>query len=67
MDHLQHTDGNSILGAIVSAIFAFVSISDLEMIVRIIAGLVAIVVGITTIWYNIVKIRKLNLKPKENE
>ncbi len=68
--NLSHTDGPSMVGGIATMTFAFLSFlsfNDLDHVLRLIAVIVTICVGITTLWYNIARIRHAKKKKKEEE
>jgi len=58
MDNFQHADGNSITGAFLTIFFGAISFTDVEGALKIVAATVAIIAGVTTIYYNIIKIKK---------
>ncbi len=63
--NLSHTDGPSMVGGIATIVFASLSFNDLDHVLRLIAVIVTICVGITTLWYNIARIRHAKKKKKE--
>lgn len=62
MEHFQHADGNSIGGAITTILFGAVTFLDIEGTLKIVAAIVAIIAGCTTIYYNVIKIKKAKTK-----
>lgn len=58
MDNFQHTDSRSVFGCVVTTVMGFISVNDVDHILKICTGIIAIAAGITTVWYNIVKINK---------
>lgn len=59
MEHfadIDHPAGK--IGVLLTGALAVISLTDIDILVRIGAGLIACVVGILTAWYYIIKIKK---------
>lgn len=57
-NNLEQIDTNSVAGTLITAASAVLSMVTVEDTLKIIALVVTIVAGITTICYNIIKIKK---------
>ena len=70
MDNFHHADGNSITGAILTIVFGAISFTDVEGALKIVAACVAIIAGVTTIYYNIIitiLLRSKNIRMKPSK
>lgn len=59
-NNLEQIDTNSVAGTLITVASAALSMVTVEDTLKILALCVTIVAGITTVWYNISKIKKLD-------
>lgn len=57
-NNLEQIDTTSVCGSLITLASATLSVVTVEDTLKVVALLVTIVAGISTIWYNIIKIKK---------
>lgn len=57
-NNLEQIDSTSVTGSLITIGSAFLSMANIEATLKVVALVVTIVAGITTICYNIIKIKK---------